>query len=175
MCRKDLIINIVNYWHCFGIFRCHMIKNYLLITLRNFARNRTYTLINILGLSIGISSCLIIFLIVSNELSFDKFHSRYDRIYRVVLEAKTASGIDYGSTTPYPFTKAFRNDFPNVPLIVQLHMQEDVLMKVGVEKRRIHNVLFVDSLFFDVFDFKIVSGSPKVDNENIGRQPEQRW
>jgi hypothetical protein len=69
-----------------------MIKNYLLITLRNFARNRTYTLINILGLSIGISSCLIIFLIVSNELSFDKFHSRYDRIYRVVVEGKTASG-----------------------------------------------------------------------------------
>jgi putative ABC transport system permease protein len=146
-----------------------MIKNYLLITLRNFARNRTYTLINMLGLSIGISSCLIIFLIISNDLSFDKFHSRYDRIYRVVLESKTASGTDYGSTTPYPFAKAFRNDFPNVPLMVQLHMQEDVLMKVGVEKRRIHNVLFADSLFFEVFDFKILSGNPKVDLAEPGK------
>ena len=49
------------------------------------------------------------------------------RIYRVVVEGKTASGTDYGSTTPYPFTKAFRNDFPNVPLIAQLHMQDEVL------------------------------------------------
>ena len=140
-----------------------MIKNYLLITLRNFARNRTYTLINILGLSIGISSCLIIFLIVSNELSFDKFHSRYDRIYRVVVEGKTASGNDYGSTTPYPLTKAFRNDFPNVPLVTQLHVQEDVLMKVGAEKSRIRYALFADSLFFEVFDFKVLSGNPRVD------------
>ncbi|HMG93125.1 MAG TPA: ABC transporter permease [Chryseolinea sp.] len=146
-----------------------MIKNYLLITLRNFARNRSYTLINILGLSIGISSCLIIFLVVSNDLSFDKFHSHYDRIYRVVIEGKTASGTDYGSTTPYPFTKAFRNDFPNVPMIAQLHMQEDVLMKVGVEKRRMHNVLFADSLFFDAFDFKVLSGNPKVDLAEPGK------
>src|SRR4026207_544465 len=90
-----------------------MIKNYLLITLRNFVRNGNYTVINILGLSIGISCCLIIFLIVSNDLSFDKFHSNYDRIYRVVVDGKTATGVDHGTTTPYPFTKAFRNDFTN--------------------------------------------------------------
>src|SRR5688572_16699717 len=146
-----------------------MIKNYLLITLRNFYRNRNYTLINILGLSIGISSCLIIFLIVSNELSFDKFHSRYDRIHRVVIDGKTASGTDHGTTTPYPFTKAFRNDFPNVPLITQIHVQEDVLMKVGTEKRRIRYALFADSLFFDVFDFRVLSGNPKVDLAEPGK------
>jgi putative ABC transport system permease protein len=146
-----------------------MIKNYLLITFRNFVRNGNYTLINILGLSIGISSCLIIFLIVSNDLSFDKFHSQYDRIYRVVVESKTASGTDHGSTTPYPFTKAFRNDFPEVPLIAQLHVQEDVLMKVGADKRRLRYALFADSLFFEVFDFKVLSGNPKVDLAEPGK------
>ena len=146
-----------------------MIKNYLLITLRNFVRNGNYTVINILGLSIGITCCLIIFLIVSNDLSFDKFHSNYDRIYRVVVDGKTATGVDHGTTTPYPFTKAFRNDFPNVPLITQIHAQEDVLLKVGTDKRRLDNVLFADSLFFEVFDFEVVSGNPTVDLGQPGK------
>jgi putative ABC transport system permease protein len=146
-----------------------MIKNYLLITLRNFARNRNYTVINILGLSIGISCCLIIFLIVSNDLNFDKFHSKYDRIYRVVVEAQTATGVEYGSTTPYPFTKAFRNDFPDVPLITQMHAQEDVLMKVGTEKTRLARALFADSLFFQVFDFEVLSGNPALDLGEPGK------
>lgn len=146
-----------------------MIKNYLLITLRNFARNRNYTLINILGLSIGISCCLIIFLIVSKELSFDKFHSNYDRIYRVVAENQSASGIEYGTTTPYPFTKAFRNDFPNIPLVTQIHVEEDVLIRVGSEKRRLEYALLVDSLFFDVFDFEVLSGNPRVDLGQPGK------
>ena len=146
-----------------------MIKNYLLITLRNFVRNGNYTVINILGLSIGISCCLIIFLIVSNDLSFDKFHSNYDRIYRVVVDGKTATGVDHGTTTPYPFTKAFRNDFPNVPLITQIHAQEDVLLKVGTDKRRLGNVLFADSLFFEVFDFEVLSGNPSVDLGEPGK------
>jgi ABC-type antimicrobial peptide transport system permease subunit len=146
-----------------------MIKNYLLISLRNFLRNRNYTLINTLGLSIGITSCIVIFLLVSNELSFDKFHSNYDRIYRVVTESKSSSGLDHGTTTPYPFAKAFRNDFADVPLITQLHSQDEVLMKIGTEKQRIKNVIFGDSLFFDVFDFKVLSGNPKVDLGEPGK------
>jgi hypothetical protein len=122
-----------------------------------------------LGLSIGISCCLIIFLIVTNDLSFDKFHSKYDRIYRAVIETHTASGDEYGTTTPYPFTKAFRNDFPGIPLITQMHSQEDVLIKVGAEKRKLDYVLFADSLFFDVFDFEVLSGNPKVDLGEPGK------
>ena len=140
-----------------------MIRNYILIALRNFLRNKNYTLINILGLSIGITSCIIIFLLISNDLSFDKFHSRYDQIYRVVVESKSSSGLEHGSTTPYPFAKAFRNDFADVPLITQIHSQDEVLMKIGTEKQRIKNVLFADSLFFEVFDFAVLSGNPKVD------------
>jgi putative ABC transport system permease protein len=85
------------------------------------------------------------------------------------VESKTASGIDHGTTTPYPFTKAFRNDFPDVPLIAQLHVQEDALMKVGADKRPIRYALFADSLFFDVFDYKVLSGNPKVDLAEPGK------
>lgn len=146
-----------------------MIKNYLIITLRNLIRNGNYTLINILGLSIGISCCLIIFLIISNDLSFDKFHSKSHRIYRIVVEGQNATGVEYGTTTPYPLTKAFRNDFPNVPLITQIHFQEDVLMKVGTEKRHIYNALFADSLFFKVFDFEVLSGNPTIELGEPGK------
>lgn len=138
-----------------------MIKNYFLITVRNFLRNRNYTLINMLGLSIGITSCIIIFLMITNDLSFDKFHSRYGSIYRIVVESKSASGLEYNSTTPYPTAKAFRQDFSDVPLATQIHSQEEVLVKIGTEKIEVDRAIFADSLFFEVFDFKVLSGNPK--------------
>jgi len=164
-----LIINDILVWHWLWYSLTVMIKNYLIISLRNFLRNGNYSAINILGLSIGISSCIIIFLVISNELSFDRFHSQYQNIYRVVGEAGSGSGVEYGSTTPYPFTKAFRNDFPDVPLITQIHSAEGVLIKIGTEKQEIESVLFADSLFFDVFDFVVLSGNPRKDLSEPGK------
>lgn len=146
-----------------------MIKNYLLIAFRNFFRNLNYTSINILGLSIGITSCMIIFLLITYDLSFDKFHSKYDHIYRVVVESKSSSGLYHGTTTPYPLAKAFRNDFEDVPLITQLHSQDEMLMKIGSEKQRVKNVIFADSLFFKVFDFKVLAGNPQVELGEPGK------
>lgn len=146
-----------------------MIKNYLIITLRNFIRNRNYTLINMLGLSIGITSCIIIFLIIDYELGFDNFHENHERIYRVVQVSKDAEGESFGSTTPYPLVKAFRNDFADVPLVTQLHYNDDAQVKVGDEKYRVSKVIFADSLFFDVFGFKVLSGNPRVDLGQPGK------
>ena len=67
-----------------------MIKNYLITTFRNFIRNQSYTLINILGLSIGITCCIVIFLIVRHDLSFDRFHAKGDQIYRIVHDQANA-------------------------------------------------------------------------------------
>ncbi|HEX7016867.1 MAG TPA: ABC transporter permease [Cyclobacteriaceae bacterium] len=140
-----------------------MIRNYLTVAFRNFLRNKNYSLINILGLSIGLTACIVIFLLISYEVKFDKFHSRYSHIYRVVRDVESASGIEYDAATPYPFARAFRNDFPDVPLMTQLHFQSEGFLKVGTEKYEVDDVLFVDSLFFDVFDFEVISGNPKVD------------
>lgn len=140
-----------------------MIRNYLVTTYRNFVRNQSYSLINILGLSIGITCCIVIFLIVRHDLSFDNFHSKADRIYRIVHDQENASGTDYSGVTPYPLANAFRNDFPEIPLVTQMHEEEDALVKMGAEKFRIEDILFVDSLFFEVFDFKVIEGNPKVE------------
>lgn len=140
-----------------------MIRNYLIVALRNFLRNKNYTLINILGLSIGLTACIVIFLLISYEVRFDRFHSRYERIYRVVRDVESASGTAYEAVTPYPFAQAFRNDFPEVPLMTQLHFMDEGFVKVGTEKYEVDEVVFADSLFFDVFDFEVISGNPKVD------------
>src|SRR5690606_3499240 len=71
--------------------------------------------------------------------------------------------MEYDATTPYPFAQAFRNDFPDVPLVTQLHFHGSGFITIGTEKFEIEDVLFADSLFFDVFDFRIVSGNPQVD------------
>src|SRR5690606_34171273 len=140
-----------------------MIRTYLIVTVRNFLRNRSYTLINILGLSMGLSTCIIIFLLLSSEVRFDRFHSSYESIYRVVREVTNASGVEYDAATPYPFAGAFRQDFPDVPLATQLHFQHEGFVKVGTEKYEVEGVIFADSMFFRVFDFEVISGFPAVD------------
>ncbi len=146
-----------------------MIKNYLLITFRHFIRNRNYTLINVLGLSVGVTACIIIYLLIHYELSFDKFNRKYDRIYRIVQQSTSTSGVEYGSAIPYPLISTFRNDFTDVPLATGMHYQEDVLMKIGTTKQRVGSVLFADSLFFSVFNYEVLSGNPQVELGEPGK------
>jgi putative ABC transport system permease protein len=146
-----------------------MIRNYFTVTLRNFIRNKSYAFINVLGLSIGITSCIIIFLLIKYDLSFDTFHSKTDRIYRVVRDFKNRSGIDYDGVTPYPFASAFRNDFPDVPLVTQFQDQGEILVSSIKGKQMVDNVIFADSLFFKVFDFKVISGNPAKELGQPGR------
>jgi putative ABC transport system permease protein len=138
-----------------------MIRSYLTLMFRNFLRNGNYTLINILGLSIGITSCIILFLLIRFDTSVDKFHKNYDRLYRVVRTEQTASGKDFTGVTPYPFAGAFRQDFSDVPLVTQFHFHGGGFLTVGTEKHEIKQVLFADSSFFDVFSFGVISGNPK--------------
>lgn len=137
-----------------------MIRNYLTLTFRNFLRNRNYTLINILGLSIGITSCIILFLLIRFDTSVDKFQTHYDRLYRVVRTEENASGKVYESVIPYPFAAAFRQDFSDIPLVTQFHFHSEGFLTVGTEKHEIEQVLFADTSFFDVFNFGIISGNP---------------
>lgn len=82
-----------------------MLQNYLKIALRNLLRNKVYSFINIFGLAIGVSACLVIFLLVSFELSFDNFHPNRDRIYRITSGFKNPDGSSYhnaGLSAPMP-------------------------------------------------------------------------
>lgn len=140
-----------------------MIKNYFIVALRNLFRNRNYSFINVLGLSVGLTSCIIIFLLIRHDLRFDKFHFHFDKIYRVVRNDLSASGINYESVTPYPFGAAFREDFPDIPLATQLHYHAEGFISPGDEKHKVKHIVFADSLFFSVFDFEVITGNPAKD------------
>jgi len=145
-----------------------MIKNYLITAFRNFSRTKSYTLLNVLGLSTGVTSCILIFLIISSELNFDTFHSQYTTIYRVVRESTNSSGTEKTAVTPYPFAHTFRSDYDDV-LVTQLHYQSETLLSIGQEKRLVENVIFADSIFLNVFDFEAVSGNPRVELGQPGK------
>ncbi|MFM7857110.1 MAG: ABC transporter permease, partial [Flammeovirgaceae bacterium] len=145
-----------------------MWRNYFTVAFRSLLRNKSYAVINVLGLALGITTCIIIFLIIKHELGYDKSFSKASQIYRIVRHATDASGLTKSSVTPYPLGPALKNDFPDV-LSTQFHFGFESLMTVDEDKKRVQNIVFADTSFFDVFDFEVVSGNPKKDLAKPGK------
>ena len=144
-----------------------MIKNYFKIAFRNLAKNKTLSVINILGLALGIACSLAIFMIVRNELNFDTFHSNYDRIYRVVTEVRYPGGKEYQSGTPMPLPDAFKIDFPDIStgkIFGGHNNQIDVMDEKGVYNgtrfKEENGVFYTDDAFFKIFNFRWLYGNP---------------
>src|SRR5687767_1173504 len=89
-----------------------MIRSYLKIAWRNISKRKAYSLINICGLAIGIAACLLLFTVVKYELSYDRYHPNYDRVYRIVTQDNFSDGIDYTPGIPFPALDAVRTTFP---------------------------------------------------------------
>ena len=140
-----------------------MLKNYILVALRNLWRHRGYTLINIFGLTIGLASTIFILLYVINEMTYDRFHEKSDRIYRVWISGSMpATEMRHAVTSP-PMAEALLNDYPVVEQSVRLRVAGGWVVKQG---DRIFNetqdeFIFADSTFFDVFSFKLLKGDPR--------------
>jgi len=137
-----------------------MLHNYLKIAIRSLLRTKTHSLINILGLGIGIACCILIVLFVRDEWTFDTFHTKAHRIYRVwTLEAYGEDEKFFNSVTPFPMGKTLKENFAEVSHTVQFH-ESSALVKVG--DKQISEVIQIASEdFFEVFDFTLISGSVK--------------
>ncbi len=135
-----------------------MMKNYFKIAFRSLWRHKTFSLINIMGLAVGMTACFLIFLYVRFETSYDNFHSKADRIYRVVADIKTPSETDdkMGITTS-PIAIFMKKDFPEVEDAVRLGTDELLFQKGNVKFQEKKSVL-ADSTLFNVFDFPLVYG-----------------
>src|SRR4051794_39314372 len=97
-------------------------KNYFKTAWRNLIKNKTTAVINIVGLTLGITACLIIYLDTSFELSYDNFHRDKERIYRVVTSTQSTSGeTDYKPTVPDPVADVIRTDFTGIEKVAQFH------------------------------------------------------
>lgn len=142
-----------------------MIKNYFKTAFRNLWRNKNFTVINIAGLAVGIAVCLCIFLVIQFELSFDNFHSKKDRIYRIITEQQNADGARPTSGVPFPLPKAMHNDFPAVISSAVYSERDDQIVIPDetdghtVKKiKEVQGVFFAEPSFFRIFDYPLLAG-----------------
>ncbi|HVX48958.1 MAG TPA: ABC transporter permease, partial [Chitinophagaceae bacterium] len=138
-----------------------MFRNYLLIAWRNLWKNKTTSFINIFGLMTGITCCLLIGLYITNELSFDKFQQKGNRIGRVIMQYRFSSGdFNSGNFTSTKVFPAFKKTFPEVESGVRMQ-QRKLVVTYGDKQFDESHIMFADSTFFDLFSFKLLQGDPK--------------
>jgi putative ABC transport system permease protein len=142
-----------------------MLKNYLKIALRSLVKQKVYSLINILGLTVGIASCLLIVLFVNNEFSYDDFHPNADRIYKVALERKYPNHSTYYAIIPHSYAEVMDHDFPEVQQSVRMggpfnNIIVNYKTPANDEKQFEENfVMAADSNFFKFFNIAVIKGT----------------
>jgi putative ABC transport system permease protein len=150
-----------------------MIRNYLKTAWRSLLRNKSYTAINITGLAIGIAACLLIFLVIDFETSFDNYHSNKENIYRVITRRSTPDGIKYRQGVPFPTSEALRLDYPELKGVTAIFNDNDKQLSIGdnnssdFKKFKEKDLYFAESQFFNIFKFDWLAGN----KENALTQP----
>src|ERR1700761_7733181 len=138
-----------------------MFRNYLLTALRGFRKNRMAAVINIFGLTIGLSSCLLIALFIRHELSYDDFETRVPRIVRSIMGYKFDGGgeMNYGNFNSTKVATTFKRVFPEIESAVRMTARPRIVSyeeKLFKEDR----FMFADSSFFLVFSMPLTKGDP---------------
>jgi putative ABC transport system permease protein len=140
-----------------------MIANIIKVAFRNLFKHFGYSFINILGLAIGLASSIFIFLYVINELTYDRFHEKSDRIYRAWVMGNLAGTEMQHAITAPPMMEALLNDYPEVEDAVRVSQMGGWLVRAG--DRKFHETdrefIFADSTFFDVFSFELIQSNPE--------------
>jgi putative ABC transport system permease protein len=137
-----------------------MIRNYIKIALRNIWRHSFFSSINIIGLTVGMTAFFLIFLYINFELSYDSFHLKANRIYRIVCDLKTPTENLTWNGPSWAVAPHLKNEFPDIESSVRI-TTESLLLRRGNIKFQEDNSLFADSAFFHVFDFKLLEGDPQ--------------
>ncbi|MGD8778588.1 MAG: ABC transporter permease [Ignavibacteria bacterium] len=138
-----------------------MFKNYLTIALRNIKKYKVYSFVNIVGLAVGLSCCILISEFIFNELSYDKFHKNADNIYRVATDGKIGNNPIELSILAAPAGPALVSDFPEVLDAVRIKYPDNNLFSYENKHFFEFAPLYVDKSFFNVFSFKLIKGDPK--------------
>jgi putative ABC transport system permease protein len=137
-----------------------MIKNYIKIAFRNLWRHKSFSLINIIGLAVGMTACFLIFIYVKFELSYDKFNQNFDQIYRLNTDIKSPQEVLHWSSASAPMGPALQQDYPeDVKENVRV-FQSGFLMVNGDKKFQENNIGFSDPSLFRIFTFPFIKGDP---------------
>jgi putative ABC transport system permease protein len=155
---RSIPMFILNYLCWGGI----MFKNYLKIAFRVLKRHKGYSFLNIVGLAIGVACSLFVFLFIWDELSYDRFHEKADRIYRIAQHIHIEDRIDSALPTPPILADTLLKDFPQIDSAARVHKVGWSIVKYGENSFEESNIYGVDSSFFEVFSFKLIQGDPQI-------------
>src|SRR5664279_3899795 len=143
-----------------------MLRSFFINAIRNMKKHSGYLILNITGLTIGLTSFLLITIYVLNELSFDRFHKNYENIYRIKVKGLMAGATLDQAITAVPMAQAILADYPEISHAVRINRSGAWLLKYGETRFNEDGVLFADSSFFSVLDFKLLRGDLKTALEN---------
>jgi putative ABC transport system permease protein len=140
-----------------------MIKNYLKVALRNLFKHKGYAFINILGLAVGIAASILIFLYITHEMSYDKFHEKADRTYRITADwSNKGDSRIHQLGTPFILAQTIREKYPQVEAITQISGPVgDVIIKYRDTTFKETEAFCAEPSFFDVFNFPLLKGNPE--------------
>ena len=143
-----------------------MFKNYFKTALRNLSRKKAYSILNIIGLALGIGCSMVIYKVIIFEDSFDKHQDHYSNLYRVVNQHIRPDEIDKGMGTPHPLGPALKEDFPEIREVVRTNYVwgDQLNVKDGLDTKKFlleEGIVFVENVFFKVFNVEFVAGDSR--------------
>jgi putative ABC transport system permease protein len=138
-----------------------MFKNYIKIALRNIKKHKGYSFINIFGLAVGIACCILIFLWIQDEFSYDQFHENGDNLYLVGTHQRLGDQVSLSSGTPPALGPAFKEEYPEIVNSVRFCNGPHALIFAYGEKRFREHVEAVDGALLEMFTFPLIQGDPK--------------
>jgi putative ABC transport system permease protein len=136
-----------------------MFRNFLKVALRNLWKNKAFSAINIIGLSVGLAVCLLIVLYVKDELSYDKYNAQAENIYRIDADISFNGTQFTSAASQAPIAPTLMKDFPQVVQYTRLRNFGDILVKKDNQNIPNHNAVFADSTFFQVFSIPMIEGN----------------
>src|ERR1700709_1246820 len=128
-----------------------MIKNILKTALRNLLKNKGFTFINVLGLALGLATCLLIVFYVFDELSYDRYNTKADRIFRLNNEIKFGGVQNPYAIVPAPAAAALKADFPEVEEVARFRSRGGNKVRKGAQSIQEDRMVYADNSMFDVF------------------------
>ena len=138
-----------------------MISNYFKTALRNILRNKFYTLINVVGLSVGFVVFIFIFLFVKDELTYDRHNVKHERIYRIESDFSISNKHEQFAIVPIPMAPALQLEYPEIEAVCRFNGIGNTLIKYKDIEYYEEDVYFTDSTVFDVFTLELILGDPK--------------
>src|SRR6056297_1575796 len=135
-----------------------MIKNFFITAFRNILRDKGFSVINILGFSIGIACTLLILFWIQDELSYDSSHEKKDRIYRVLSKVPTGEGIMKAGVTPAALAPLLEEEYPEIEKATRFKTFGDFTFKIGDKKLREERGGLAESKLFSIFTFPFIKG-----------------